>query len=437
MNKSDSERIAGLLNSIGGQAVVGPEEAELLILNTCSVRQSAEDRVFGQMHNLIELKKTKPHLIIAVTGCLPGRDKDGAIKKKMPGVDLYFPILELPKLPEMLSKILNIKYLIFNSQKNALNGNYLNIPPFYSDRFRAFVPIQTGCNNFCSYCVVPYARGQEKNRPLCQILKEIKSLAAQGCLEITLLGQVVNNYQAPNTENFSKKNPFKNSFAALLWEVNQVKGLNRIHFTAPDPQFMSDEVIEALTLPKQINYLHLPVQSGSNKILRKMNRRCTAEEYLRIIEKIKEKKPWIALGTDIIVGFPGETAEDFQQTVNLYKKANFDIAYLAQYSPRSGTAAYQLTNDVPAEEKERRWRILQNLMEKITRQKNQAYLGKTAEVLVEHSRESGRGWTNSGNSREMKLVEFESKKDMVGQIVLVKVTKAEQWRLLGQLAKEA
>lgn len=446
MNKSDSERIAGLLQRWGGQAVTGPDKADLVILNTCSVRQSAEDRVFGQVHNLVQLKKTNPRLVIAVTGCLPGRDKDGRLRKRLLGVDLYFPIFELPKLPKMLSKILNIKYSIFNvSNDSKSNNHYLDITPCYFDRFRAFIPIQTGCNNFCSYCVVPYARGQEENRPLCQILREIRSLAAKGCLEITLLGQVVNNYRAPDSENFSSKNPFKNSFAALLWEVNQIEGIRRIHSTAADPQFMSDEAIEALTLPKQMNYLHLPIQSGSNKILQKMNRRYTAEKYLQIIKKIKEKKPGIALGTDIMVGFPGETKADFQKTVDLYKKADFDIAYLAQYSPRSGTAAFKLVDNVSLKEKERRWRVLQKLMEETTRRKNQIYVGKETEVLVDYSTTATeknlmslktlkflkKKIINRGQSREMKLVEFLDDKSRLGKIAVVKIKKAETWRLKG------
>lgn len=430
MNKSDSERIAGFLDGLGGQAVAGPEEAELVILNTCSVRQSAENRVFGQVNNLVQLKKTNPGLVIAVTGCLPGRDQDGRLRQKMPGADLFFPIIDLPKLPEMLSRF-NIQYPISDIKdgKNG-NGDYLKIKPLYHSAYSAFIPIQTGCNNYCAYCVVPFARGPEKNRPLADILAEIKNFVGKGGQEIILLGQAVNHYHAPDVENFSPANSFKNHFAALLWEINQIEGLARVDFTAAHPSFMTDEVIEALTLPKQINYLHLPVQSGSDSVLKKMNRRYTAGEYLLLIERIKKKKPGMALGTDIIVGFPGETEDDFQATVDLYKKADFDIAYLAQYSPRSGTAASYLADDVPSEEKERRWWILQKLMEETTLKKNQAYLGQTVEVLVER----GIQCLYSGQSRERKLVEFEDVRDRTGKIVNARIETAERWRLRGKIS---
>ncbi len=449
MNKSDSERIAGFLDELGGQAVAGPEEAELVILNTCSVRQSAENRVFGQVNNLVQLKRTNPGLIIAVTGCLPGRDQDEKLRKKMPGVDLFFPIIDLPKLPEMLegglsfprkresskgSSFQNIDWIPDQVGNDNEEKSFWSIKPFYRSTYSAFIPIQTGCNNYCAYCVVPYARGPEKNRPLSDALVEIKNFVSQDGREIILLGQTINHYQAPDAESFSKKNPFlgainraptETNFAALLWEINQIEGLARVDFTAAHPSFMSEEVIEALTLPKQVNYLHLAVQSGSDSVLKRMNRRYTAGEYLSLIEKIKKKKPGIALGTDIIVGFPGETEDDFQATVDLYKKADFDIAYLAQYSPRSGTAASHLPDDVLPEEKEQRWWVLQKLMEETTLRKNQAYLGRTVEVLVEKKTDE----IYSGQSRERKLVEFEDNRDRTGKIVNVRIETAEMWRL--------
>ncbi|MEK7190047.1 MAG: MiaB/RimO family radical SAM methylthiotransferase, partial [Patescibacteria group bacterium] len=301
MNKSDSERIAGLLVSLGGAETSGPDEADLVILNTCSVRQSAENRVFGQLHNLAQLKKTRPEMLICVTGCMPGRDQSGDLRAKLFGVNLFFPIIDLPKLPALLKEKGLLKEALPASQ-----GIYWSITPHYHNDWQAFVPIQIGCNNFCTYCIVPYARGRETNRPVADILNEVRDLANRGFLEIQLLGQVVNNYQAPDTENFSKANPFKNHFAALLWEINKIDGINRIQFVSVDPQYMSDEVIEALALTKIMNYLHLAVQSGSDTILKKMNRKYTAQKFLEIIAKIRKVRPEIALGTDIIVGFPGE-----------------------------------------------------------------------------------------------------------------------------------
>lgn len=418
MNKSDSERIAGLLASLGGVEISGPDEADLALLNTCSVRQSAENRVFGQLHNLAQLKKTRPEMLIGVTGCMPGRDQSGDLRAKLSGVDLFFPIIDLPKLPALLKEKGLLKEALPASQ-----GIYWSIAPHYHNDWQAFVPIQIGCNNFCAYCIVPYARGRETNRPVADILREVRDLAGRGFLEIQLLGQVVNNYQAPDKESFS--------FAALLWEINKIDGINRIHFVSVDPQYIDDEMIEALALPKIMNYLHLAVQSGSDAILKKMNRKYTAEKFLEIIKKIRKVRPDIALGTDIIVGFPGETEGDFQKTVELYKQADFDIAYLAQYSPRPGTAAARWPDDVPRAEKERRWRVLQNLMEEIVLRKNQKYAGQTVEVLVERRVDAEKN-IYAGNSREYKLVEFVSPSDVIGKIVKVKINKAEMWRLVGR-----
>src|SRR3989339_59809 len=374
MNKSDSERIAGFLCDLGWEKVERPEESDLIILNSCIVRQSAEDRVIGEVKNLAYLKKNNPRLVIAVTGCLPGRDKNNKLRQNFPGADLFFPIIDIVNLPQMLQN-LGVYLSVSNS---ALD--YLDFTPQYTNNFQAFIPIQTGCNNFCAYCVVPYSRGRERNRPVKKILQEVKKLADKGFLEIILLGQTVNNYQAPDEENFSKVNPFKNHFAALLWELNQIGGLKWIHFTAADPQYMNDEIIAALNLSKQVNYLHLPVQAGSDKILSQMNRHYSKEKYLEIVAKIKKTRPGIALGTDIIIGFPGESAEDFLETVDLYKQADFDISYNAKYSPRSGTPAFKMSDDVSREEKERRWWVLQNLMEEIVLRKNQIFKDKEIEV---------------------------------------------------------
>ncbi|MBI5022550.1 MAG: tRNA (N6-isopentenyl adenosine(37)-C2)-methylthiotransferase MiaB [Candidatus Magasanikbacteria bacterium] len=417
MNKSDSERIAGLLISLGGVEAGGPDKSDLVLLNTCSVRKSAEDRIFGQIHNLKQLKNTRPDLIIGITGCLPGRDKDGALRRQFSNVDLFFPITDLPKLAD---KLIDLGLIKAGAQNSAIN--YWEIIPRFRNTYQAMVPIQFGCNNFCAYCIVPFARGRETNRPMADILCEVRDLASRGFLEIQLLGQVVNNYQAPDAKNFS--------FADLLLKINQIEGINRIQFVSVDPQYIDDEMIEALALPKIMNYLHLAVQSGSNEILKKMNRKYTVGKFLKIAEKIRKIRPDIALGTDIIVGFPGETENDFQKTVELYKSADFDIAYLAQYSPRPGTAAAHWADDVPHLEKERRWRVLQNLMEEIVLRKNQKYVGQTVEVLVERCVDANKN-IYVGNSREYKLVEFESGVDVIGKIVKVRINKAEMWRLTG------
>jgi tRNA-2-methylthio-N6-dimethylallyladenosine synthase len=303
------------------------------------------------------------------------------------------------------------------------------VVPHYHNKFSALVPIMTGCNNFCSYCAVPYVRGRERSRKVVEVLVEIKKLAQQGYLEIILLGQNVNSYLPKDKKIFSRRNPFKHPFAALLWEINQIKGLERIFFTAPHPKDMADEVIKALALPKMVNYLHLPVQAGSDKILKRMNRHYRASDYLKLVKKIKKQKPDIALGTDIIVGFPGETKKDFAATVALYRKVEFDIAYTARYSPRAGTVAAKLSDNISVREKDRRWWVLQRLMEKIALEKNQKYRSQIVSVLVDKYKD-GRC---EGNSREMKRVEFQGSKELVGKVVQIKINKALTWILQGMI----
>lgn len=427
MNKSDSERIASLVESLGYKKADNLESADLVIFNTCSVRQTAEDRIYGQMKNLSKLREKNPDLVAIVTGCMPGRDSDGKIRAKLSEVDLFLPTKDIVQLPKLLAEF---HPYICNTGNAA--WDYLRVNPRYNSAYQAFVPISNGCNNFCAYCVVPYARGREVHRPVKDILEEIRKLDDSGCQEITLLGQVVNRYLPEDEKNFSRDNPYKDNFARLLWEINQFKNIARIHFTAADPRDMNNEIIDALTLPKQVNYLHLPVQSGDSEVLKRMNRHYTREDYLHIIKKIRKKKPEIALGTDIIVGFCGETEEAFQNTVDLYKQADFDISYTATYSPRSGTtAALKFKDDVARAEKKRRWNILQKLMEETTWRKNQKYVGREVSVLVE-THEDG---FCLGNSREMKLVKFPGNKNLAGEVVNVKIEKAAEWILYGNLNK--
>lgn len=419
MNKNDSERIAGLLCSRGYTQIDNPDSADLLIINTCSVRQASEDRVLGFVHNWAKLKEKNPNLIIAVTGCMPGRDKDGKLRAKIPGADLFFGIDELPMLPNWLGEL------------DGDEKNYLEIAPARANTFQAFVTIQTGCNNFCSYCVVPYARGREKNRPLKDILNEIQDAVRGGAKEITLLGQTVNSYKIFDKENIGADNPFadKDDFAALLWEINNLPGDFRVHFTAADPQYFNDYQIEALKLSKQVNYLHLPAQSGDNEILKKMNRKYTRERYIDLIRKIRAAKPGIAVGTDLIVGFPGETDEQFQNTLDLFRECDFDIAYQAMYSERSGTpAAKAFKDDVPKEIKKQRWQMVQDLMEETVFRKNQKYIGQAVSVLVDKCEDG----ICSGNSSEMKLVQFAGEPDLVDKIIEVEIKQASVWLLRGK-----
>lgn len=407
MNKNDSERIAGLLSSLGFSETPDESVADLIVVNTCSVRQSAEERVYGSQEKYLEYKKTKPEMIVAVTGCMPGRDKAKAFRKQLPATDLYFPTPDMVHLPRWIAEL---RPELVNS--DSFEVDYLKIHPMRAPSAQAYVTIQTGCNKFCTYCVVPYARGLERNRPAADILNEARELVDHGVIEITLLGQTVNSHP---------------EFAKLLRELNALDGLERLHWTAAHPLSMSDEVIDALALPKQVNYLHLPVQSGSNEVLRRMNRKYTREQFLEVINKVKAARPGIALGSDIIVGFPGETREQFNETLSLYEDVGFDISYNAQYSPRSGTLGVKLyQDDVSKEEKRDRWDELQSLMEKIALERNQCYIGKTVSVLVD---KQDNGFA-SGQSLEMKLTRFPSTDaNFVGQIVPVTVTAAKSWVL--------
>jgi tRNA-2-methylthio-N6-dimethylallyladenosine synthase len=429
MNTNDSERLAGLLSSVGFDLAEDESVADLIILNTCAVRDHAEQRITGQMQQYIDRKKNGERILVAITGCMAGRDTDGKLRERVKTADLFFATADMIHLPRWIAE-LRPEWVI---EGDAVE-DYLKINPKRQSSIQAYISIQTGCNHFCTYCVVPYARGLVRNRPLEDILTEVKDLAAHGIKEITFLGQTVNGYKAPDHNIFHSNNPYQNHFAALLWEVNQIDGIERIHWTAAHPLQMDDQVIHALTLPKQINYLHLPVQSGSNEILRKMNRKYTREKYIEMVEKIKAARPGIALGTDIIVGFCGETDKDFADTVDLFKACDFDISYTAQYSPRSGTLGYRLYPDnVTAETKKERWQTLQSLMEETTLRKNQIYQDKIVNIFVENQE----GEWLLGTNDELKRVRIKSNGSVVapGSIITAKITKPMTWILEGEIVQ--
>lgn len=323
-NEADSEKLAAVLEEQGYKIAKKIEEADVIVINTCSVRESAENRVFGLINNIINHK-------LILTGCMVGSAKGERrrysieeLKRKLPGVDEFKTIEEL----------------IGESQ----------VSPKRNSKIHALVPIMEGCSHFCSYCVVPYARGREKSRPFEKIVCEVEKLVKQGYKEITLIGQNVNSY--------------KPSFAKLLRRLHETPGLKKISFLTSNPWDLTEEIIQSIKLPKIEKYLHLPLQSGDDRILKKMNRPYTAFQYLKLVEKIKKEIPEIKIGTDIIVGFPGETDQAFENTVKVCKKVGFVKAYIARYSPRPGTAAYKLKDNVSPEEKKGRWRILEELINK-------------------------------------------------------------------------
>ena len=426
MNKSDSERIAACLKKLGFRSTRAPNKADLVVLNTCSVRQSCEDRVYGTLSNLQKQKRQNSKLIIALTGCMIFRCR----KKLEEKVDIIFDIKDLPKF----STILISKFPSITAHKNAKSiknldqKSYFHISPLRTNKFHAFVPIMTGCNNFCSYCVVPYTRGREYCRPADEIICEVKNLVKRGYKAITLLGQNVNSYKDYKFQN-SKVSEI--NFPTLLKLINAIPGNFWIWFVTSHPKDMSDELITEINSCKKVcPYIHLPVQAGNNEILKAMNRGYSREYYIKLVQKIRQKIPHVAISTDTICGFPGETKKQFQDTVSLYKKIKFDMAYIARYSERSGTKAAKLKDNVPVSEKKRREKILTSILKKTALENNQKLVGNTVEVLVE---KITKGHNLLGKTKTFKTVKFKGNCDLVGKIVKIKITNALEWGLKGKL----
>lgn len=441
MNTSDSERVASVLERLGYAPTQKREDADFLVFNTCSVRQKAEDRVLGLRQMLAELKENNPNLNVAITGCMTRKSstqetegKKDALLRRMPELDIAFRIEDLPELPKLIQEV--APSLNFQDQLDeGTLENYFKIAPKKETDYSVFVPIQTGCDKFCTYCIVPYTRGREYSRDFQDILQECEKHVSEGALEITLVGQTVNTYGKSFADkksgNFTQYGA--SPFATLLREVDKLKakGLKRLRFTSPHPRDFTDEVIEAMTESETVcPYIHMPVQSGDNRTLRRMNRNYKAEEYIEIMNKIKAAIPQMAISTDIIVGFCGESEEEFENTLQMYRELEWDWCFLARYSPRKGTySEKKLEDDIPQKEKARRWHALNDLMLEIAAKKHQAFINKETEVLVT----SQIGQTCSGRTPEFKEVFFKSGRPLVGQIVPVKITEATHLNLKGEL----
>jgi len=346
-NLADSEKIGNYLQSAGLFLVDDIKKASWIIINSCAVRQSAENRVYGLVNNLQKLRINElANLKIILTGCMLYHPIE-YLKKRLPGVDYFVRILDWP---EFIKAHFNTSEC--RDKKVASVAEYKGY---------ALVPIMEGCDNFCSYCVVPYARGRERSRPMEEIVDEVKDLVKKGDRKVLLLGQNVNSYDSKSKIK-SQKLKVKAPFAKLLVELNKIKGLRKIIFLSSNPWDLTDDIIEAMALPKVSRYFHLPVQSGDREILRRMNRKYTPLQYIELVKKIRDRIPDIKISTDIIVGFPDETKEQFQHTVDLCRKIGFYQAFINKYSPRLGTAAYKMEDNVSIAEKKRRWRILDNLI---------------------------------------------------------------------------
>ena len=405
MNKSDSERLAAVMATAGLQ-LVSQEQAKILVVNTCSVRQSAADRAAGQ----ISLGRQRGQKIV-ITGCLA---KQPDFIRKYQTQTLFVPIEEIGDLPRLIAG---------QTATKGKKRNYLTLPAAHSSPVEAYVPIMTGCNNYCSYCVVPYVRGRERSRPITAVLAEIKTLVKKGYRQITLLGQNVNSYHCGRTD-----------FPKLLERVANLPGDFRVFFVTSHPKDFSRRlVVLAKKNPKICPYFHLPVQAGSDRVLRRMNRRYTRKQYLSLIKVIRENIPGAAVTTDIIVGFPGETKQDFKQTVRLFDQVKFDLAYIARYSPRPGTASAQVMDNVSLKEKTRRAQLLEQTMKKHALDNNKKLIGSITRVLVSEVRRLGKTFVHFGKSDIFKTVKFVAPENYRHRFVSVKITGANYWGLYGQL----
>lgn len=426
-NLADSEKMAGLLEKMGYQKTDNDETADVIIFNTCAIRENAENRVFGELGRIKNLKKLKPSLIMALCGCMAQEEKVvEALKKKYPQVDIVFGTHNIHKLPLYLEEaILKQERVI---EVFSYEGDIVEEVPVVRDHNRrAWVNIMYGCDEFCTYCIVPYTRGKERSRLPEDIIKEVEALASEGYVEVTLLGQNVNAYGKDLLDR-------NYTFANLLEDLSKIN-IKRIRYTTSHPRDLDDETIRMMGIGKNIMpHLHLPVQSGSNDILKKMNRKYTKEEYLEKIRKLRESCPSISITTDIIVAFPGETEEDFEETLDLVRKAEFEGAFTFIYSPREGTPAAKYQNDLTEAEKKERLLTLNKLINEGYAKGNKRFEGETVEVLVEGVSDKNEN-VLTGYTPNNKLVNFEGPKDLIGSLVTVKVEKAFSWHLRGKLVK--
>ena len=422
MNEHDSEVIDGLLTERGFSSVKERKDASIVIINTCSVRDNADKRFFGTLGQLKKRKESDPSFIVCVCGCMMQQQRVvDTIKAKYPWVDVIFGTNSIHHIPELIEKVAIEKEKVVDIIENT-EEIVEGLPAKRLFDHKALVNIMFGCNNFCTYCIVPYTRGREKSRAPEAIVAEVKGLVADGVKEIMLLGQNVNSYDGNGT-----------SFAELLKMLNDVDGLERIRFMTSNPKDLSDELIEAFAVcDKLCRNLHLPIQSGSNRVLKRMNRKYTREDYLKLIEKLRKTVPDITLSTDIIVGFPGETNEDFEETLSIVKEVEYDSAFTFIYSIRKGTPAEKFEDQIEESEKHRRFDLLVSAVNEISEKKNKAYQDRVEKVLVDGVSKNDKS-TLTGRTDGFKLVNFAGKKELIGSIVDVRITDAKTFSLFGEV----
>jgi tRNA-2-methylthio-N6-dimethylallyladenosine synthase len=415
MNEADSAKVAAMLQEAGYRPTEDEQAADVVVLNSCVVRQAAEDKVAGKLNSLIRLKRNRPDVSLLLTGCMVTNQQE-KLRERFPHVDLFFDPSDFDTLRRFIPEL------------NDLEDDLAQLPHYYVPEtaagaagVTAFVPIIYGCNFVCSYCIVPYRRGRERSRPMDEIVAEVERLVAGGVREVTLLGQTVNAWG-----HDLDGNP---GLADLLRAVDAIPGLARLRFLTSHPKYMSDEIIEAMAeLPSACEHMNLPVQAGDDEVLRRMRRTYSRDHWQERIARTRAAMPGVTVATDIIVGFPGETEAQFMQTYDLLAGIKCDKVHLAMYSPRPGTLSARWEDDVPHEEKLRRHQTLENLQEEICTGLNGRRLGETYEVLVE-GKQKGR-WT--GRTRGNTLVHFDDERNLLGRLVDVHVTRTTPWYLFGE-----
>ncbi len=436
LNENDSEKLCGMVEEMGYLPTENLEESDLVLFNTCCVRENAEDKLFGKLGEVKRLK-AKKDIIVAIGGCMMQENHIvEKIKQSYPYVDIIFGTHTLQNFPkdmyETLTKREKIKDVI------DIDGEiYEGLPIKRDSNIKASVTIMNGCNNFCSYCIVPYVRGRERSRNPKDIIAEVEGLAKEGYKEITLLGQNVNSYLRSEKTGIRKAKIEEydgiDSFAKLLREINKIEGIERIRFISPHPKDFTDDVIEAIRdCNKVCKLIHLPLQSGSTNILKVMNRKYSKEDYLKLVEKMKAQIPNLTLSTDIIVGFPGETEEDFEETLDVVKKAQFEQVYMFIYSRRVGTPGDKMENQIPEEVKHKRFNRLKELVEGQIGENNQKYIGTVQDILVEGPSKNNPNM-QTGRTDSNKVVVFEGKDELINKMIKIKITEDCLWYLKGEI----
>jgi tRNA-2-methylthio-N6-dimethylallyladenosine synthase len=425
MNVADSQRVASALEHLGYEHAPRIEQADVIVLNTCVVRQSAEDKAYGRLSSLRPLKKKNPGLVINLMGCLVGVRDNSALKERFPYVDVFSPPSDpTPLVRFLLEREGRQTALDEIAQRYAWMDNELIVSPAeHGQAVCGFIPVVYGCSHACTYCIIPYRRGIERSRPPHEILADARALVSQGVKEITLLGQIVDRY--------GKDEPAYPKLDGLIRELHALDGLERIRFLTSHPNWMTDELLDCVAeLPKVMPHIEVPAQAGDDQVLENMRRGYTNAQYRELVARIRERIPGVSIATDIIVGFPGESEAQFQQTYDLLADLKLDVAHLARYSPRPGTvSARKMEDDVPDEEKWRRFRLLEELQEGVATQIHAAYLGRQTPVLFEEKVK--RRWR--GRTETNKLVFVETEQDLTGQVLPVKINWTGPWSMIGEL----